>query len=195
MMATNLGYMNAHTTSIIISTPHAPERHAPTCPKHVSKTSIIESNRDLCLLLVVAHLLGLLQQLGGIVDSLESANGSIDTLVHQVAGDNNPESVHQDKVAPVVGGLGAGVGNIEDVVVEERGRVVENVTVELAQRDDELQRVAQRVVDGDEVGGEEGEGTPEGLRTSISKLFPADARQIHTAVTVSMHKTKASWVR
>lgn len=68
-------------------------------------------------------------------------------------------------------------------MVEERGRVVENVTVELAQRDDELQRVAQRVVDGDEVGGEEGEGTPEGLRKSISKLFlfTADARQIHTA--------------
>jgi hypothetical protein len=151
--------------------------------------------RHLSLLLVVAHLLGLLQQLGGIVDGAESTDGGVDALVHQVAGDDDPEGVHQHEVAPVVGGLGAGVGNIEDVVVEERGRVVENVTVELAQRDDELQRVAQRVVDGDEVGGEEGEGTPEGLRTSISKLFPADARQIHTAVTVSMHKTKASWVR
>jgi hypothetical protein len=171
MMATNLGYMSAHTTSIIISTPHAPERHAPTCPKHVSKTSIIESNRDLCLLLVVAHLLGLLQQLGGIVDSLESANGSIDTLVHQVAGDNNPESVHQDKVAPVVGGLGAGVGNIEDVVVEQRSCVVQDVAVELAERDDELEGVAQRMVNSDEVGCNEGEGSPEGLFMSVPYLL------------------------
>ena len=151
--------------------------------------------RHSSLLLVVAHLLSLLQQLGGIVDGFESTDGSVDALVHQVAGDDDPEGVHQHEVAPVVGSLGAGVGNIEDVVVEQRGRVVENVAVELAQRDDELQGVAQGVVDGDEVGGEEGEGTPEGLPKSVNELFTADARQIHTAVTVSMHKTKASWVR
>ena len=151
--------------------------------------------RRLGLLLVVAHLLGLLQQLGGIVDGAESTDGSVDALVHQVAGDDDPEGVHQHEVAPVVGGLGAGVGNVEDVVVEQRGRVVEDVTVELAQRDDELQGVAQGVVHGDEVGGEEGEGSPEGLRKPVSNFFPANTQQIHTAVTVSMHKTKASWVR
>jgi hypothetical protein len=48
-------------------------------------------------------------------------------------------------------------------VVEERGGVIEYVAVELAERDDELGGVAKRVVDGDEVGGEEGAGAPEDL--------------------------------
>jgi hypothetical protein len=48
-------------------------------------------------------------------------------------------------------------------VVEHGGRVVENVTIELAQRDDELQRVAERVVVRDQSGGDEGTGSPESL--------------------------------
>ena len=48
-------------------------------------------------------------------------------------------------------------------MVEERGSIVQYVAVELAERDDELGRVAERVVDGDEVGAEEGTGAPEYL--------------------------------
>lgn len=119
----------------------------------------------LSLLLVVAHLLGLLQQLRGVVDSAESTDSSVDALVHEVAGNDNPEGVHQDEVAPVVSGLRASVGDVQDVVVEERGCVVENVAIELAQRDDKLQGIAQRVVDSNEIGGEEGERAPESLQT------------------------------
>jgi hypothetical protein len=49
------------------------------------------------------------------------------------------------------------------VVVEHGGGVVEDVAVELAEGDDELERVAQGVVVSDERGGDEGEGAPEGL--------------------------------
>jgi hypothetical protein len=48
-------------------------------------------------------------------------------------------------------------------VVEERSRVVQDIAVELTERDNELGAVAQGVVDGDEVGGEEGAGAPEDL--------------------------------
>jgi hypothetical protein len=136
--------------------------------QHVQTPPSLTRIEALRLLLVVAHLLSLLQQLGGVIDSLESANGSVDALVHQVAWNDNPEGVHQDKVAPVVSGLGAGVGNVEDVVVEQRGCVVQDIAVELTERDNELERVAQRVVNGNEVGSDEGEGSPEGLSKLVS---------------------------
>jgi hypothetical protein len=53
-------------------------------------------------------------------------------------------------------------------VVEHGGRVVENVAVELAERDDELERVADGVVVGDESGADEGERAPKGLAKSVS---------------------------
>lgn len=84
-------------------------------------------------------------------------------MPHEVTRDDDPEGVHQDKVAPVVELLRARVRQVEDVVVEQRGSVVQDVAVELAKGDDELGRVAQRVVNGDEVGGEEGAGAPEDL--------------------------------
>ncbi len=40
-------------------------------------------------------------------------------------------------------------------MVEKRGCVVQNVAVELAERDDKLERVAERMVHGDQVGGDE----------------------------------------
>lgn len=48
-------------------------------------------------------------------------------------------------------------------MVEHGGGVVEDVTVELAERDDELEGVAEGVVVGDEASANEREGTPEGL--------------------------------
>ena len=117
------------------------------------------------LLLVVAHLLGLLQQLRGVVDGAEGANGGVDALVHKVARNDDPEEVHENEVAPVVGCLRASVRDVEDVMVEQRGRVVQNIAVELTERDDQLQGVAERVVDGDQIGGDEGERAPKGLST------------------------------
>lgn len=48
-------------------------------------------------------------------------------------------------------------------MVEERGGVVEHITVELAERNNELEGVAERVIDGDEIGGDEGAGAPKDL--------------------------------
>jgi hypothetical protein len=53
-------------------------------------------------------------------------------------------------------------------MVKHGGCVVEHVAVELAKGDDELKRVAKRVVIGDETGCDEGEGTPEGLSLDVS---------------------------
>jgi hypothetical protein len=114
--------------------------------------------------LLAVHTAGALQQLVRIVDSAECAPGCVDALDHQKARDDDPEGVHEDKVAPVVCGLGARVRDVEDVVVEHGGGVVEDVAVELAERDDELERVADGVVVGDEAGGDEGERAPECLR-------------------------------
>jgi hypothetical protein len=104
-----------------------------------------------------------LHQLCRIVDGTECAHCRGDALVHEETRDDDPESIHQDKVAPVVAGLGARVRDVEDVVVEHGGGIVKDVTVELAERDDELERVAEGVVVGDEAGGNEGQRTPEGL--------------------------------
>lgn len=115
-------------------------------------------------ILLVALLADLLNELRRVVDSRKRAPSGHDTLVHEVSWDHDPESVHQDKVSPVVELLRTRVRQVEDVVVEKRGSIVQYVAVELAERDDELGRVAERVVDGDEVGAEEGTGAPEYLR-------------------------------
>ena len=165
IIAANLGYLYIYITSVILIFEYIRAR-TPFLPQHI----LIESSAIellLSLLLVVAHLLGLLQQLGGVVDSTESANGSINALVHEVTRNENPEEVHEHEVAPEVGSLRASVGYIEDVVVEQRSRVVQDVAIELAKRDDELQRVTKRVVDSDQVGGDEGEGSPEGLPIAL----------------------------
>jgi hypothetical protein len=53
-------------------------------------------------------------------------------------------------------------------VVKHGSGVVEDVAVELTERDDQLQRVAERVIVGDEGGGNEGARTPEGLSYCVS---------------------------
>jgi len=93
--------------------------------------------------------------LGRIVHRAESTPRGADALPHQEAGNHNPESIHEHEVAPVVGGLGARVGEIVDVVVEHGGGVVQDVAVELAEGDDELEGVAHGVVVGDEGGADE----------------------------------------
>jgi hypothetical protein len=114
-------------------------------------------------LFLVSLLAQLLNQPGGIVDGCKGAPGSHDALVHEVSRDDDPEGIHQDKVAPVIVLLRTRVRQVEDVVVKERSGVVQDVAVELAERDNELGRVAERVVDGDEVGSQKGAGAPEYL--------------------------------
>lgn len=131
----------------------------------------------------------------GIVHCAESTDGGADALVHEIAWDDDPEGVHEDKVAPVVCGLGARVRYVEDVVVEHGGCIVEHIAVELAERDDELEGVAQGMIVGDQAGGDEGAGPPESLQTAVSVMAGSDEGRRLTAVTVSMQSTKASCVR
>ena len=90
-----------------------------------------------------------------VVDSCKCTPCSSHALVHEIARNDDPEGIHQDEVSPEVGGLGARVRHVQNVVVEEARRVVEDIAIELAERDDELERVAERVVDADEIGGDE----------------------------------------
>lgn len=77
--------------------------------------------------------------------------------------DDDPEEVHEEVVAPKVVGLGPAVGNVKDVMVEHAGGVVEDVAVELAQGDDDLQGVTQGAVHCDHVCHEERERSPADL--------------------------------
>jgi hypothetical protein len=60
-------------------------------------------------ILLVALLAQLLNEPCRIVDSRKRAPSSHDALVHEVSRDDDPKSVHQDEVAPVVELLGTGV--------------------------------------------------------------------------------------
>src|SRR5687767_7489703 len=80
------------------------------------------------------------------------------------------------------------------MVKEARG-VVQDVAVELAEGDNGLEGVAERVVGCDETGREERERAPERL-SMVSKVLelPKSQRRL-TAVMVSMQSTNASWVK
>lgn len=91
---------------------------------------------------------------------LEGLGSGAHALDHNAAGDDDPEGVHQDVVSVEVKGLRTAVHLIVHLLVEEAGGVVEDVAIELAQADDDGGRVAQRVVDEDEVGDGEGEWAP-----------------------------------
>merc|ERR1712226_1617792 len=110
--------------------------------------------------LLVPLLAQLLHQSRRIIDSRKGAPGSHDTLVHEVSRDDDPESIHEDKVSPEVELLWTRVRQVEDVVVKERSGVVQDVAVELAERDNELGWVSEWVVDRNEVGSQEGARSP-----------------------------------
>jgi hypothetical protein len=82
----------------------------------------------------------------------------------------------------------------ERVVIKEAGAVVEDEAVDLARGDERLQRVTQRVVNGDHDGDDETTGTPDKL-WHASKEVPQVRAGLLTAVTVSMQSTKESCVR
>jgi hypothetical protein len=141
--------------------PQPPTPRSPTNAFHILLVALLA----IAIAIAIANLL---HQPSRIIDSRERAPGSHDTLVHQISRDDDPESVHEDKVAPVVELLRARVRQVEDIVVEQGRSVVQYVAVELAERDDELGGVAEGVVDGDEIGGEEGTRAPEDLLERVS---------------------------
>lgn len=79
-------------------------------------------------------------------------------------------------------------------MVEHAGRIVENAAVDLAGRDDDLEGVAQGVRGCDQSGDDEAERAPEELR-GVSVANDRGGKWRHTAVMVSMQRTKGSEVR
>lgn len=87
--------------------------------------------------------------------------GLADALLDEQQGNNNPEKVAEEVVSPEVESLRSAVDNVVDDLLERADGVVQDVAVQLAQADDELERVAQRVLGNDEVDADEGHWAPE----------------------------------
>ena len=94
------------------------------------------------------------------VERCEGSAACADALADQYERYDDPERVHQDKVAPVVCCLGPRVGQTQQPLVEQRRRVVQDITVELTQRNDDGERVTEGVVFGNVSRGEERQRTP-----------------------------------
>lgn len=125
------------------------------------------STSDLCLrlqpLLCATVLSATLRGLLCLIQRLESLRSPSDTLNDEDQWDHNPEAVHQNKVSPVVVCFRAGVCSVKNVVVENACRVVQDVAVELAERNNNLKSVPEGVICRNQAGGEEGERAPESL--------------------------------
>lgn len=87
--------------------------------------------------------------------------GGTDALKDQGTGDDDPEGVAQEVVGPEIVVLGPAVVFLVHEHGEGAGGVVQDVAIDLADADDELERVAQGVAGHDGVGDEEGDGAPE----------------------------------
>lgn len=87
--------------------------------------------------------------------------GLADALLDKQQRNNNPEEVAEEVVSPEVESFRSAVDNVVDDLLERADGIVQDVAVQLAQADDELEGVAQRVVDNDEVDAEEGHWAPE----------------------------------
>lgn len=82
---------------------------------------------------------------------------------------NHPDEVHKEVIEPEVVRLGSAIDQAEEVFVERISRIVENVAVNLAEGDDQLQGLTEGVLDGDIVGDEERKRSPAHLNNQISK--------------------------
>lgn len=80
---------------------------------------------------------------------------------------DDPDGVHGEVVEPKVVSLWPAVADLVEIVVKHAGGIVEDVSVYLAQGDDHLEGMAQRMVDGDEICKEEAQRPPADL-SSIS---------------------------
>lgn len=97
----------------------------------------------------------LLQQPLGLVERVKSPPRCAHSGIDEIERNDNPEGVHEHKVTPEVKRLRARVRTVEEVVVEQARGIVEHVAVELSERDDDLEWIAERVVGRDEAGGHE----------------------------------------
>jgi hypothetical protein len=87
----------------------------------------------------------------------------VDSVDNQNTWEDDPESIHQDKVSPEVCCLRPRVAQIENIVVEHAGSIVQDVAVELPKGHDDLEGISERVVDSDKSSGHERHRAPKDL--------------------------------
>ena len=73
---------------------------------------------------------------------------------------NHPNEIHKEVIAPEIQKFWTRIGDLGIVVIEHASSIVEDQAVDLADADDDLEGVAERVREGDEVGYDEAEGAP-----------------------------------
>lgn len=76
---------------------------------------------------------------------------------------DDPDGVHGEIVKPKVVSLWPAVADLVEVVVEHASSVVEDVSVYLAQGDNHLEGMAQRVIDGNKICEQEAQWAPANL--------------------------------
>jgi hypothetical protein len=81
-------------------------------------------------------------------------------LARLTARENHPDEVHEEVISPEVQKLRSRVCDLRIVVIEHAGCVVEDQTVDLANTDDDLERMAERVRICDEKGYNEADRPP-----------------------------------
>jgi hypothetical protein len=96
-------------------------------------------------------------------------------LVEEKAWYDNPDEVHEDEVEPEIVCFRTTVAEVFVVVVEQACGVVEDVSVNLPDRDDCLDRIAEWVLSKDQIDGDEGQRTPE----ECSNCFHAENEWLH----------------
>lgn len=98
-----------------------------------------------------------------LLECRESPPARPHAIAKQHSGNHDPEGVHQNEVAVEIVRFRPRVRQVQDVVVEQASRVVEDIAVDLAERHDGLEWVAERMISCNEGGREEGERAPENL--------------------------------
>lgn len=83
------------------------------------------------------------------------------------AGNDDPDEVHEEEVEPEVVCFRAAILLASIVQIKHAGRIVENIAVDLAERDDALERISERGLGRDHVRHDERERTPGSLSTTI----------------------------
>lgn len=76
---------------------------------------------------------------------------------------HNPDEIHEKIVHPKVVRLRAAVRSVMNVVIEQAGRIVQSIAIEVAHAHDDLQWMAQRVLRNGQVCDQETERAPKKL--------------------------------
>lgn len=92
------------------------------------------------------------------------------TACRLTTGDDNPYCVHENVVEPEVVRLGPAIRKALVVVVKHARREVQHIAVDLSKGDEGLEWVSHRVVDGDHVRDEVGEGAPADLEAQPTSV-------------------------